>query len=115
MTGDTLYPGYIYIKDCDAYRNSIDKLATFSKNNEVTAIMGSHIEMKSQSRAYYPLGSTYQPNEAQLDLSVNSLHKLNDRLKNTEKPKEIIFDDFIISPMGGLQKALSNVARWFTQ
>jgi hydroxyacylglutathione hydrolase len=115
MTGDTLYPGYIYVKDWEAYRNSIDRLAAFASNNKVTAIFGAHIEMKNQSTLYYPIGSTYQPNEAQLDLSVQSLQTLNTKLEKTDKPHEIIFDDFIIKPMSGVQKTLSNAARWFTQ
>ena len=115
LTGDTLYPGYIYVKDWDSYRNSIDKLATFASHNEITAILGAHIEMKKQPACYYPIGSTYQPNEAQLDLSVQSLHNLNTKLKDSNKPIEIIFDNFIIKPMSGFQKTLSNVVRWFAQ
>lgn len=115
MTRDTLYPGYIYVKDWESYRNSIDKLATYASNNEITAIMGSHIEMKNQPASYYPIGSTYQPNEAQLDLSVQSLHSLNTKLNDIDKPTEIIFEDFIINPMSGFQKTLSNVVRWFKE
>ena len=115
MTGDTLYPGYIYVKDWEAYRNSIDRLATFASNNKVAAIFGAHIEMKNQARLYYAIGSTYQPNEAQLDLSVERLQALNTELKKSDKPHEIIFDDFIIKPMSGFQKTLSNAARWITQ
>lgn len=115
FTGDTLYPGLIYVKDWGSYRESIDKLATFAKNNEVKAIMGSHIEMKNRPASYYPVGSSYQPNEAKLDLSVESLQILNDRLQETDRPTELIFDDFIIQPMGRIQKILSNIVRWFTQ
>ena len=111
MTGDTLYPGYIYVKDWAAYRNSIDTLATFATNNEVSAILGAHIEMKKGSTSYYRIGSTYQPNEAKLDLSVQSLHTLNEKLKLTRKRKKITFEDFIIKPMSGFQKMLSNASR----
>lgn len=115
LTGDTLYPGLIYVKDWGAYRESIDKLATFVKNHDVKAIMGSHIEMTDQPASYYPIGSTYQPNEAQLDLSVEILPILNDRLQEMDKPTELVFDDFIVRPMGIIQKTLSNIVRWFTQ
>ena len=115
LTGDTLYPGYIYIKDWESYKYSIDKLASFSTNNDVTAIMGAHIEMKNQPSSYYPIGTIYQPNEAQLDLTVASLHRLNTKLKDNDKPTEIILDDFTIKPMNGIQKTLSNVVRWFSQ
>jgi glyoxylase-like metal-dependent hydrolase (beta-lactamase superfamily II) len=115
MTGDTLYPGYIYIKNWQAYRNSINKLTLFVSKNEVSAIMGAHIEKKNQPASFYSVGSTYQPNEAKLDLSVQSLHLLNTKLKTMDKPKEIIFDDFIIKPMSRFQKMLSNAARKLTQ
>jgi glyoxylase-like metal-dependent hydrolase (beta-lactamase superfamily II) len=115
MTGDTLYPGYIYVKDWEAYRKSIDRLAHFTKNNDVTAIMGAHIEKQKSPNSYFPIGSTYQPNEANLDLRIENLQALNRELKKIDKPREIIFDDFIIKPMNSFQKVLSNAARWFAQ
>lgn len=115
MTGDTLYPGYIYVKDWQAYRESIERLTEFTLNNEVTAIMGAHIEKQKSPNGYFPIGSTYQPNEASLDLTVESLQALNNELNKADEPREIVFDDFIIKPMSGFQKMLSNVARWFTQ
>jgi glyoxylase-like metal-dependent hydrolase (beta-lactamase superfamily II) len=115
MTGDTLYPGYIYVKDWQAYRNSIEMLTNFTNNNYVIAIMGAHIEKEKSPNRYFPVGTTYQPNEANLDLSVGSLQSLNKELKVTDEPREIIFNDFIIKPMSSFQKMLSNAARWFTQ
>ncbi len=114
FTGDTLYPGYIYVKDWDAYRKSIHKLTTFASNNEVTAIFGAHIEMKSKPASYYPIGTTYQPNEATLDLGIQDLRLLNEKLIKLEDPQELIFDHFFIKPMSSLQRILSNVAGWFT-
>jgi glyoxylase-like metal-dependent hydrolase (beta-lactamase superfamily II) len=115
LTGDTLYPGYIYVKDWQAYRKSINSLANFANSNKVTAILGAHIEKKDHAASFFPIGSTYHPNEANLDLSVHSLHILNKKLKNMDSPNEIVFDDFIIVPMNSFQKILSNAARWFTQ
>ena len=115
LTGDTLYPGLIYIKDWQRYQKSIDKIATFATNNKVTAIMGAHIEMKKQPGEYYEIGSTYQPDEANLALSVHSLSNLNAKLQTVDEPAEMIFDEFIIMPMGGVQKSLSNLVRWFKQ
>jgi hypothetical protein len=115
MTGDTLYPGYIYVKNWQAYRNSIERLTMFTNNNQVAAIMGAHIEKQNQPASFFPVGSTYQPNEAALDLSVQSLHALNAKLKNTDKPQELIFNDFIIKPLSRVQKILSNAVKWFTK
>lgn len=115
MTGDTLYPGYIYIKNWGSYRNSINRLTDFSYKNQVTAILGAHIEMKNKPGVYYPIGSTYQPDEVSLPLSVEHLYILNNKLKNTPNPTEIIFDHFILKPMGRVQKTISNIIRWVTQ
>ncbi|WP_046357371.1 MBL fold metallo-hydrolase [Pseudoalteromonas luteoviolacea] len=113
LTGDTLYPGYIYVKDWNAYKYSINKLSQFAKDNAVSAILGAHIEMKNVPKQYYPIGSTYQPNEASLDLSVEKLHALNSVLKANESPTELIFDSFIIKPMNFFQRTLNNIVRWF--
>ena len=115
ITGDTLYPGYIYVKDWQAYRNSISRLADFAENHEVSAIMGAHIEKQKSANAYFPIGTTYQPNEASLDLNAGVLPILNNKLKTMNDPAEIHFDDFIIKPLSGLQRMLTNIARWFTQ
>ncbi|MDG2393766.1 MAG: MBL fold metallo-hydrolase [Thalassotalea sp.] len=114
MTGDTLYPGYVYVKDWQAYRQSIARLAKFANTNEVTAIMGTHIESKNESMSLYPVGTTYQPNEAKLDLNVQYLHQLNAKLKAMDEPKEIKFDKFMIKPLSVFQQMLSTVAGWFS-
>ncbi|MCG7550201.1 MBL fold metallo-hydrolase [Pseudoalteromonas sp. Of7M-16] len=114
LTGDTLYPGYIYIKDWASYKNSIDKLAKFAKIHEVKAILGAHIEMKNKPKLYYPIGSTFQPDEAPLELHANHLYALNSVLKAQNSPEELVFDRFIIKPMSLFQKTLSNLIRWFS-
>ncbi|KZN59834.1 hypothetical protein N473_02660 [Pseudoalteromonas luteoviolacea CPMOR-1] len=113
LTGDTLYPGYIYIKDWNAYKYSINKLSQFAKDNAVSAILGAHIEMKNIPKQYYPIGSTYQPHESYLDLDVTQLHMLNDALHTNQAPTELVFDRFIIKPMSLFQKTISNLARRF--
>ncbi|MGY0216511.1 MBL fold metallo-hydrolase [Endozoicomonadaceae bacterium StTr2] len=112
LTGDTLYPGYIYIKDWAAYKNSITRLADFAGQYKVAAVLGSHIEMTTTPGQHYPIGTTYQPHEAQLDISVNNLHALNAELKRHNKPVSLIFADFIIVPMSALQKQVSNLGKW---
>ena len=113
MTGDTLYPGVIYIKDWQAYRESIKRLIAFTQHHQVTAIMGAHIEMITDSTSYYPIGSTYQPEEARLELSLNHLKELEKKLRKFDKPTDIIFGRFIIRPMGWFQRTLSNIVRMF--
>lgn len=115
LTGDTVYPGYIYIKDWQDYKSSIARLVSFSGSHDVSAILGAHIEMTRQPGEYYPIGSTFQPNEAALDLELEDLLKLNIELQESDAAKELVFDEFIVAPMNWLQKAISNIARWFIQ
>lgn len=115
LTGDTLYPGYIYVKNWEEYKSSIMRLVLFSESNDVTAILGSHIEMTGEPGEYYPIGTTFQPEEAALDLAPDSLGKLSNLLQEPYEGKELIFDRFIVKPMNIFQRTLSNLARWISQ
>ena len=115
LTGDTVYPGYIYIKDWDAYKNSIARLVKFAHEHEVTSLLGAHIEMTEIPGEYYPIGTTYQPNEASLALHPDALEALNVALAESDAPSKFVFDDFIIVPMSTFQKVISSVAKWFMQ
>lgn len=115
LTGDTFYPGYIYVKNWKVYKNSIAKLVSFSKTHEVNAVLGAHIEMTDKAGEYYPIGTTYQPNEASLVLMAEDLNALNTQLQASNEENKIIFTKFIVVPMSAFQKTLSNIARWFTQ
>jgi glyoxylase-like metal-dependent hydrolase (beta-lactamase superfamily II) len=112
LTGDTLYPGLIYVKDWDAYRGSIARLNAFTEENKVEAVMGAHIEMSVRSGELYPLGTTYQPEEAALPLSPALIKSLAAALDDTPSGQQLDLGEFIVQPMNPLQKTMSNVARW---
>jgi hydroxyacylglutathione hydrolase len=115
MTGDTLYPGLVYVKDWHAYRSSIDRMANFADEHQVSAIMGAHIEMQRSGGNYYPIGSQYQPDEAALDLSVSHLNELNNKLKESADEQELNLGYVIIKPMGFFQKTLTNIVTWLRE
>lgn len=115
LTGDSFYPGVVYVKHWQDYRASIKALNDFSMKNEVSGVLGSHIEMKSSSAEYYDIGSTYQPNEAPLVLSIELLQRLSSELEKHPEPVKLIFDDFIIFPMNSFQRSLSDFGRLVTQ
>ncbi len=81
----------------------------------MSALLGSHIEMTDKAGEYYPIGSTYQPNEASLTLPPKSLAVLNSELEKSGKPEKITMNDLTVIPMNAFQKTLSNIARWITQ
>lgn len=109
LTGDTLYPGKIYIKDWQAYSNSIQRLTSFTQQNPTSLLLGSHIEI-SKNGKIYKLGNHHQPNEASLVLSTEDLQNLNKQLKQTKgKPKKIELEKFTVAPISALQRLLSNI------
>lgn len=112
LTGDTLYPGRLYIWEWEDYKASIQRLVDFSRDNPVSAILGTHIEMSRTPGEDYPVGSSYQPDEANLALSVNDLQRLNETLKEMgEVPERKAMDKFIVYPVGKVQKALTWVLK----
>jgi hydroxyacylglutathione hydrolase len=115
LTGDTFYPGYIYVKDWEEYKRSIARLVSFSESREISAVLGAHIEMTDEAGEYYPIGTVYQPNEAPLSLSPENLLSLHSALEKSEKAQEIKNSKFIVAPMNTLQRTLSNMARWISQ
>jgi len=115
LTGDSLYPGLLYVKDWQAYKTSISRLVDFSRTHKIDYILGSHIEMSNHAGEFYSIGSTYQPDEVPLPLYVKDLISLNNQLKQYDESEELKFNKFIVRPMNFLQRSLSNIARLFTQ
>jgi len=113
LSGDTFYPGYVYVKDWDAYKDSIARLVSFSNSHSVSAILGAHIEKKSRIGEYYEVGTIYQPQEASLVLMPRDLIALNEKLQKTETPEKISLDGLIVEPLGFLPKLITNVVGWF--
>jgi hydroxyacylglutathione hydrolase len=106
LTGDTLYPGLITVRDWGAYRRSTARLAEFvrgaSATTPVRAILGAHIEMSTSPGTLYEIGSTHQPDEAPLPLPVDDLFRLNDALAAVgEEPREIPGARVIVRPVPG--------------
>lgn len=115
LTGDTFYPGYIYIKSWDEYKRSIARLTALSRTHEISAILGAHIEMTNDPGKYYEIGSTYQPDEASLALTPATLGILNSALVKSDKSQEIVLDELVVAPMNAFQITVSNVLRWLLQ
>lgn len=100
LTGDTFYPGRLYVKDWNAFKKSIERLVKFTDNNEISTILGNHIEMTQTPGVDYPIETIYQPKEHQLPLSVLTLKELSSALtKLGDKPTKEVHDSFIIYPV----------------
>jgi hydroxyacylglutathione hydrolase len=100
LTGDTLYPGRLYVRDAAAFAVSVDRLVDFSRDKIVTHILGAHIENMQTPYMDYPEGTTSQPDEHALDLGRAHLLELQDGLRTMNG--HIVrraFRDFTIWPV----------------
>ncbi|MEX2962040.1 MBL fold metallo-hydrolase [Microbulbifer sp. TYP-18] len=114
LTGDTLYPGRLYVRNWKKYLESIKRLVEFSQNHNISAVLGGHIEMSKTPGEIYPVGSTYQPNETGLALSIEQLRLLHELLTmENAKKREINTEQFIVSPLSNFQKIISSILKIF--
>lgn len=102
FTGDTLYPGRLYIADFAQYVESIGRLVEFTEGKDTCWVLGTHIEMSSTPGEDFPIGSTHHPDERKLQLTRDHLLELYEAiLAMNGDPQYEIHDDFIIFPLGG--------------
>jgi hydroxyacylglutathione hydrolase len=98
LTGDSVYPGRLYVRNWPAFRASVRKMVRFAEAHPVSAVMGTHIELSSTGEQY-PAGTTYQPDEASLPMTQQDLLKLDELLRQAgDQPKEIATRRFVITP-----------------
>jgi hydroxyacylglutathione hydrolase len=99
FTGDTLYPGRLYVQDGPAFTLSIQRLVDFTQGKIVTHVLGNHIEQTRTPYLDYPIGTVYQPDEHELALGRAHLLELNDALqKMNGRVVRMAFRDFTIWP-----------------
>jgi hydroxyacylglutathione hydrolase len=106
LSGDTMLPGTLTVRDWGAFRESARRLARFARGtadrgHPIRFILGGHIEMNSKGELY-ELGTIYQPDEAPLPLTVDDLFALEAMLEEAgETPRAISGDRFFVQPMDG--------------
>ena len=100
LTGDTFYPGRLYVRDTAAYAESIARLVEFTRDNPAVHMLGAHIENTRTPGLDYPEGTVDQPEEHGLDLGRAQLLELDSlvramrgRMVRTVRP------DFTVWPL----------------
>ena len=81
LTGDTVYPGRLYVRDAAAFAGSIRRLIDFTRDTPVTHVLGNHIEQSRTPYVDYPEGTSYQPDEHPLELGRAHLLEIDDALR----------------------------------
>lgn len=100
LTGDTVYPGRLYITDWAAFSHSIDRLIDFADARPVTYILGCHIEMTTTPGVDYPVRTTYQPDEPPLEMAPSVLREIRSALAEAGPvPRRQADPDFILYPL----------------
>ncbi|MEU6773674.1 MBL fold metallo-hydrolase [Streptomyces sp. NPDC046759] len=99
LTGDTVYPGRLYIQDRPAFARTIDRLIDFCARRPVTHVLGCHIEMTDEPGVDYPVRTTYQPDEPALQMTTGHLHEIRAALEEIgDRPGRHAFPLFVICP-----------------
>jgi hydroxyacylglutathione hydrolase len=97
LTGDTVLPGRLIGNDMPAFVRSMDHLLDFATARPVTYVMGCHIEMSRTPGHLYPVGTTYQPDEPPLQLTMAQLRAIRDATHQAATtPGFHVFDEFVI-------------------
>jgi glyoxylase-like metal-dependent hydrolase (beta-lactamase superfamily II) len=101
LSGDSLYPGLLFINDWTTYRTSMGRLAQFVASHPIAHVLGAHIEMTKTPKVNYPYGTTYQPDEHVLQLTAAHVAELDAALTAlgpTPPAQPQAHDDFVIDP-----------------
>lgn len=99
LTGDTLYPGRLYIDDFDAYVASVGRLVDTVPEADVCHVTGTHIEMTDTAGVDFDFGADQHPGEHVLELQWAHLVELSDAVDAMQSPQIEIHDDFIVYPL----------------
>jgi len=97
LTGDTVYPGRLYIHDWPAFVRTIDRLVRFCAANPVSHVLGCHIEMAGDPGVDYPVYTTYQPDEPPLQMTLDQLAELRRAIDVVDgRPGRHVFPSFVL-------------------
>jgi glyoxylase-like metal-dependent hydrolase (beta-lactamase superfamily II) len=108
LTGDSLYPGRLYIFDWPAFRASVARLAAFvAAGNPVELVLGTHIELTREPGVDFEFGSDRHPGEHELQLDPAVLTELAEAMAAAgETPARIVRDHFIVFPLSATGEPL---------
>lgn len=100
LTGDTFYPGRLYVRDTLAYSRSIDRLTAFANEHVIVHFLGAHIENMREPGRDYPEGSVDQPDEHVLQLNRAQFFQLDSAVRSMRgRFVRAVFPDFTIWPL----------------
>jgi hypothetical protein len=100
FTGDTIYPGRLYVFDWPQFVRSVGRLVGWCARRPVSHLLGCHIEMTTTPGVDYPVRTTYQPDETRLELTTEHLGQIDSALKTHNlEPGRYVLPQMIITPV----------------
>jgi hydroxyacylglutathione hydrolase len=101
FSGDSLGPYRLYVpmNEAKTYRDSIDRVAAFTKDRHVSWILGAHIEMTTKPGELIPDEAPNHPDEHVLEISYSNLPELQATLHAMgDNLEQRAYRDFVIFP-----------------
>lgn len=99
LTGDSVYPGRLYVSNFGDFKSSIHRLAVFTEGKLIAHVLGCHIEQTRTPYLDYPIGKLHQPDEHELALSVGHILELDRALAKLDRPQRLALRDLTIYPI----------------
>lgn len=102
LTGDTLYPGRLYIplNMFGDFKASIDRVVSFTQTHPVKWVLGAHIEMTREPGKDYRDLARAHPDEHGLELPYADLESLQAAVRKMgDAPVRDAHPDFIVTPI----------------
>lgn len=102
FTGDTLYPGRLYVprREFRTYQASVRRLQAFAAARGVTTVLGAHVEMSTTPGVDYPFDQVHRPNEHPLPLARAELNELVAVVDAVARAPQLVRrDHFILTPI----------------
>ena len=94
LTGDTLYPGRLYVDDFPAFSRSLARLQRLVRETGAEHLLGAHVEMSDVAGVDHPRGSTRHDGEAPLPMTPAQLDVVVAAAASTGGvPGTHVFDD----------------------
>lgn len=98
LTGDTVYPGRLYVRDGPVFAASIQRLIGFTRDKPVTHVLGCHIEQTATPFVDYPIRTVYQPDEHPLQMSRGVLLEIDEAMRTMGDLRRYAMRDVTIYP-----------------
>lgn len=95
-TGDMFYRGRLYLEDFEAWAASIKRLRALADDYPVAHLVNNHIEMTVTPKLDYPIGTTWQPDEPPMEMTLEMLDVAVDAIDDVTGPGIYKYDDFLL-------------------